>query len=60
MPLTDLRLTSCRLGSHSVDFVSLRSPQHHLVLSASGVQDLKEYPFPGASFPFAGHASAGA
>ena len=30
VPLTDLRLTSRRLGSHSVDFVSLRSPRHHL------------------------------
>ena len=45
MPLTDLRPTLCRLGSHSVDFVSLRSPWHHLVSSASGVQALKEYLF---------------
>ena len=32
--LTDLRLTLRRLGSHSADFASLRSPRHHLVSSA--------------------------
>ena len=51
VPLTDLRLTSRRLGSHSVDFASLRSPQHHLVSSAKprGV-------FSGVRFHFAGWA----
>ena len=39
--LIDLRLTSRRLGSHSVDFASLRLPQHHIVSSANGIQDLK-------------------
>ena len=49
VPLIDLRLTLCHLGSHSVDFASLKSPQHHSILSASRVQDLEEY----SSFPFA-------
>ena len=29
MPLTELKLTSCRFSSHSVDFASLRSPRYH-------------------------------
>ena len=49
MPLIDLRLTSCCLGLHSVDFASLKLPRNHPVSSASGVQDLEEY----SSFPFA-------
>ena len=41
MPLIDLRLTLRHLGLHSVDFVSLRSPWHHIISSANGVQDLE-------------------
>ena len=29
VPPTELKLTSCHFSSHSVDFVSLRSPQYH-------------------------------
>ena len=29
MLLTELKLTSCRFSSHSVDFASLRSPRYH-------------------------------
>ena len=45
----DLELTLCRLGSHSVDFASLRSPRYHLISSSNGIQD-------GVRFPFAGWA----
>ena len=41
MLLIDQRLTLHHLGSHLVDFASLRLPQHHIVLSANGVQDLE-------------------
>ncbi|KAL4079209.1 hypothetical protein J3A83DRAFT_4185295 [Scleroderma citrinum] len=44
MLLIDPRLTLHHLGLHSIDFTSLRLPWHHLVSSANGAQDLKEYP----------------
>ena len=44
MPLTDLELTLYRFRSHSVDFMSLRSPQRHLLSSASGVKTLRSVP----------------
>ena len=44
MPLTDLELTLYCFRSHSVDFMSLRSPQRHLLSSASGVNTLRSVP----------------
>ncbi|KIN96781.1 hypothetical protein M404DRAFT_32911 [Pisolithus tinctorius Marx 270] len=41
---SELQLTLCRCSLYSVDFVSLRSPQHHC--AASGVQDLEEFVLP--------------
>ncbi|KAI5993128.1 hypothetical protein F5J12DRAFT_786009 [Pisolithus orientalis] len=41
---SELQLTLCHCSSYSVEFASLRLPQHHH--AASGVQDLKEFILP--------------
>ncbi|KAI6003501.1 hypothetical protein F5J12DRAFT_783566 [Pisolithus orientalis] len=41
---SELQLTLCCCSSYSVDFASLRSPQHHC--TASGVQDPEEFILP--------------